>query len=92
MKGKPMADTSSQQSAAKTAKQKSAPFKPAGTVFQGKEVDFAGLAPQTESEPAIVQGIDPAGQTKIVFAAQPAVSRSPDTLTECRNTGSRLAG
>lgn len=34
---------------------KSAPFKPAGTVFQSKEVDFAGLGPQTEPEPSIVK-------------------------------------
>jgi hypothetical protein len=64
-----MADTSSQQFAAKAPSPKSAPFKPRRAVLQGKEVDFAGLTPQTEPEPAIAQGIDLAGQTKIVFAA-----------------------
>jgi len=69
MKGKPMADTSSHQSTTKTPKPKSAAFKPGGMPFQGKDIDFAGLAPQTEPEPAIAQGIDLAGQTKIIFAA-----------------------
>lgn len=52
----------------KKAKQ-SAPFKPGGKPFTGKDVDFANLAPQTEAEPAIEQGVDLSGQTKIVFAA-----------------------
>jgi len=64
-----MADTSSPQSAPKTPKPKPAPFKPGGTVFQGREIDFAGLTPRTEPEPTIAQGVDLAGKTKIAFAA-----------------------
>jgi hypothetical protein len=69
MKGKLMPDTSSHQSAPKAEKPKFAPFKPGAKPFQGKEVDFGGLAPRTEPEPTIAQGVDLAGKTKIVFAA-----------------------
>lgn len=64
-----MADTSSQPSAPKAEKPTPAPFKPGAKTFAGKEVDFGELAPQTEPEPAIGQGVDLAGKTKIVFAA-----------------------
>jgi hypothetical protein len=69
MKGKPMADTSSPQSAPKVPKPKPAPFKPGGTVFHDREIGFAGLTPRTEPEPTIAQGVDLEGKTKIAFAA-----------------------
>ena len=64
-----MADTTSQPPAAQTAKAKSAIFTPRAGSVSGKEVDFGALAPQTEPEPTIIEGIDLAGATKIVFAA-----------------------
>ena len=63
-----MADISSQP-APKAEKPTPAPFKPGAKTFTGKDVDFGELAPQTEPEPAIAQGVDLAGKTKIVFAA-----------------------
>ena len=64
-----MADTSSQPTAPKVEKPTPAPFKPGAKAFAGKEVDFGELAPLTEPEPAIAQGVDLAGKTKILFAA-----------------------
>jgi hypothetical protein len=64
-----MADTASQTPAAKPAKGKPATFAPRPGSVRGKDVDFGALAPQIEPEPTIVQGVDLAGTTKIVFSA-----------------------
>lgn len=64
-----MADTALQPPAAKTTRAKPASFTPGATAYRGKDVDFGALAPHAEPEPTIVQGIDLAGRTKIVFAA-----------------------
>ncbi|MDD2794635.1 hypothetical protein [Acidocella sp.] len=64
-----MADNTPQPSTPKAEKPKPATFKPGATSYAGKDVDFGGLAPQTEPEPAITKGVDLAGKTKIVFAA-----------------------
>ena len=64
-----MADSAALPSSTKAATMKPAPFKPGAIPFVGKGVDFMSLAPQTEPEPEIEQGVDLAGQTKIIFAA-----------------------
>lgn len=64
-----MADNSSLPFALAGEKKTPNPFKPGVTTFKGKDVDFGGLAPLTEAEPTIAQGVDLAGKTKIVFAA-----------------------
>jgi len=64
-----MADRATQQSALKTASAKPASFSPGAPAYRGKDVDFGALAPQAEAEPTVIQGIDLAGKTKIVFAA-----------------------
>jgi hypothetical protein len=45
------------------------PFTPGADRFEGKEIDFTGLAPHAEAEPEIENGIDLRGKTKILFAA-----------------------
>lgn len=45
------------------------PFKPGADSFVGKNMDFVSLAPRTEAEPEIENGVDLSGRTKIVFAA-----------------------
>ena len=64
-----MAENSSLPFAPSGEKKTPAPFKPGVTTFKGKNVDFGGLAPLTEAEPTIAQGVDLSGKTKIVFAA-----------------------
>lgn len=64
-----MPDITPEKSASKGEAQKTAPFKPGTNKFSGKDIDFDSLAPKSEPEPSIEQGIDLAGKTKIVFAA-----------------------
>lgn len=53
----------------KTQKPEPAPFNPSAKAAVGKPMDLQGMAPKTEPEPEIEQGIDLAGKPKIVFAA-----------------------
>jgi len=46
-----------------------APFVPGAKKFAGRDVDFDSLAPKTEAQPAVEQGVNLAGKAKIVFAA-----------------------
>jgi hypothetical protein len=64
-----MPDSRFRPAALKAEKPQSAPFKPTASPTNVKEVDFAQLAPRTEAEPTIAQGVDLAAKTKIVFAA-----------------------
>ena len=45
------------------------PYRPNMTKFTGPRADVVSLAPPQEAEPEIGQGIDLAGQAKIIFAA-----------------------
>jgi len=63
-----MTDSLKNTSERKTEKPGGTPFKPSSKAV-GKPMDLQGIAPRTEPEPAIEQGIDLAGKTKIVFAA-----------------------
>jgi hypothetical protein len=64
-----MADSAILPSRAKTEMMRSAPFKPNAKPSVGKSPDFTSLAPRCEAEPEVEQGVDLAGQTKILFAA-----------------------
>jgi hypothetical protein len=53
----------------KTEKPSATPFKPSAKAAVGKPMDLQGMAPRTEPEPEVEQGIDLAGKPKILFAA-----------------------
>ena len=64
-----MADSTAPPVRTTVEKTKPAPFKPSAKPFLGKSLDFASLTPQGEPEPEVEQGIDLAGQPKVLFAA-----------------------
>jgi hypothetical protein len=64
-----MADRLSPAPEGKQPKPKAAPFKPGGKAAALPQPNFADLAPRTEAEPAVEQGIDLSGVPKIVMAA-----------------------
>jgi hypothetical protein len=64
-----MTDSTALPSNSKAERTKPAPFKPSSKPFIGRTIDFTSLAPQSEPEPEAEQGVDLAGQIKILFAA-----------------------
>ena len=64
-----MTETVKSQPERKPATPGPAPFNPSTKAPVGKPMDLQGMAPKTEPEPELEQGIDLAGKPKIVFAA-----------------------